>query len=61
MNKGIKTNKICRIWERDGRFYLTDFDNVPVTPNYFTSDADAGEYARNEGFEEIFWMEEDNQ
>lgn len=55
---GISTSKIARVWEtKTGLFYLADWDNKLVTPNYFTSDSDVGEYAKQEGFQEIIWME----
>lgn len=51
---GISKDKIARIWEGpDGFFTVTDFwgRNLGVYGN----DADAGERARDLGYEEIFW------
>ena len=56
--QGIKTDKIARIWENeDGTFIVCDFDNYAVSIEHFKSDADARQYAKDHGFEEIFWME----
>ena len=57
--QSVTTDKIARIWETlEGNFIIADWDNSLVTQTVFNSDADAGQYAVNAGFEEIFWEEE---
>lgn len=50
---GISKDRIARIWEGPDGFTVTDFwgRNLGVYGN----DADAGERARDLGYEEIFW------
>lgn len=59
MTKGISTSKIARIWETPEGFVVANFENTRLTNIIFSSDADAGEYVRNAGFEEIIWEEQE--
>ena len=57
--QSVTTDKIARIWETpEGKFVIADWENILVTPTVFNSDADAGQYVRDAGFEEIFWEED---
>jgi len=52
----MKTSKIARIWETQSGFMVCDFDNERVCSMIFSNDADAGQWAEDNGFTEIFWM-----
>lgn len=54
-NVGISTDKIARIWETPEGFVITDWNNCRVVTSPLVNAADAGECARDLGFEEIFW------
>lgn len=53
----VKTNKIARIWEVKGGFIVADWDNELLTNKVFKSDAEAAQYTKDMGYEEVIWME----
>ena len=54
---GIKVEKIARIWETEAGFIVADYDNNLVTNTVFVSDSEAAQFAKDNSFEEVIWME----